>query len=363
MTTSTTPKTQMDYKLVLDSLMTAVIVVDDNLRIYHLNASAEFLFGLSCDQMQGRHIHDCFSAKDGTPNSLQHALRENLNFTKRKAQWTLHNQQKITVDYSVSPSPETGNIIIEVQPQDRLMKISREEALLSYRETSRNLARSLAHEIKNPLGGIRGAAQLLSKEFNDSELCEYTRVIIDETDRLRNLVDRLLGPNKPSQKALLNIHSVLEHVATIIRAESKNQIEVKRDYDPSIPELLGDQEQLIQAVLNIARNAMQALQELEDETAPCITLSTRIQRQYTIGKTYYPLVVRIGIEDNGPGIPESIIDDIFLPMISGRASGTGLGLSIAQNLIGQHNGLIEYQNKTHATEFVIYIPLRTHDDF
>lgn len=351
-----------DYKQVLDGLMTAVIVVNEQFAVSYINAAAEIVLGLSCDNIQDKPLQSCFSPSSGTPEELQVALNNNRNFTKRKALWTLHNQQEITVDYSISPNPETGSTFVEVQILDRLLKISREEALLSYRETSRNLARSLAHEIKNPLGGIRGAAQLLRRELNNQDLDEYTRVIIDETDRLRNLVDRLLGPNKPAEKHRLNIHAVLEHVNAIIRAESGNQISVVRDYDPSIPEFLGDKEQLVQAVLNIARNAMQALLESGKTSSPRIRFSTRIQRQYAIGMTHHPLVVRVGIEDNGPGVPSEIIDDIFLPMISGRASGTGLGLSIAQNLIGQHQGLIEYQNHPNSTEFVIYLPLGIHNE-
>ncbi len=350
-----------DYKQVLDGLMTAVIVVDGPFSICYINVAAEMMLGLSNDNMQGKPLYVCFSQSSGTPDTLQHALQDNRNFTKRKELWRLHNQQEITVDYSVTPNPETGNTLIEVQTLDRLLKISREEALLSYRETSRNLARSLAHEIKNPLGGIRGAAQLLRRELDNDDLDEYTRVIIEETDRLRNLVDRLLGPNKPTKKLPLNIHAALEHVTTIIHAECGKQISIIRDYDPSIPELLGDKEQLVQAILNIARNAMQALLESQQSEPPNIRFSTRIQRRYTIGKTYHPLVVRIGIEDNGPGIPDTIVDDMFLPMISGRASGTGIGLSIAQNLIGQHQGLIEYQSHSHSTEFVIYLPLGTNN--
>ena len=207
------------------------------------------------------------------------------------------------------------------------------------------------------MGGIRGAAQLLARELSSQDLEEYTRIIIDETDRLRNLVDRMLGPNQPPERKLINIHEVLEHVAAVIRAESDKKIAIARDYDPSIPEVLADREQLIQALLNIARNAMQALLENPSDRNPKITLTTRIHRRYTIGRRHHPLVARVGIVDNGPGIPPELIEDIFFPMITGRAEGTGLGLAIAQKLINQHHGLIECNSQPGCTEFAVYLPL------
>ncbi len=345
------------YKQLLDNLMTAVIVLDGNLRLSHVNAAAEMLLGISGDQVEGKLIHHCFNELDGTPEALREALQFNNNFTKRRARWRLHNHSEITVDYSVTPNPDLGLVIVEVQPLDRLLRISREEAMLSSQETSRNLVRSMAHEIKNPLGGIRGAAQLLARELNSPELEEYTKVIIDETDRLRNLVDRMLGPNRPAKPLPINVHEVLEHVAAVIKAETGRQIAWVRDYDPSIPELQGDKEQLIQATLNIARNAMQSLLESEMVGPRVITVVTRVQRRYTIGRRHHPLVARLGIIDNGPGIPPELIEDIFFPMITGRAEGTGLGLAIAQKLVNQHNGLIECESAPGRTEFSIYLPL------
>lgn len=345
--------------------MTAVVVLDSKLLISHMNVSAEMTMGVSGDKLKGKPIKKLFSAADGTPQSLGEALRDNRNFTKRKARWKLHNQQTLTVDYSVTPSPETGDVVIEIQPLDRLLRISREEAMLSSQETSRNLIRSMAHEIKNPLGGIRGAAQLLSRELMDEELEEYTRIIIEETDRLRDLVDRLLGPHKSSERKFLNIHEVLEHVMAMLRAETGASIQLKRDYDPSIPELKVDRSQMIQAILNIARNAMQALSESRDrgeqDEPPVITFATRVCRRYTIGRVHHPLVVRVSIIDNGPGIPPELIEDIFFPMITGRAEGTGLGLAIAQNLVSLHQGLIECMSERGRTEFMIYLPLEEKD--
>ena len=349
-----------NFQQIFDSLSTAVLVLDESLTINFMNASAEMLLSVSGKLMEGRALADCFIEMDDTSIPLiEESLRENKNFTKRKACWMTHGNQLITVDYSVTPSIELNKIIIEIQPLDRLIRISREEALLSSQETSRNLVKSLAHEIKNPLGGIRGAAQLLARELSNEDLDEYTKIIIDETDRLRNLVDRMLGPRSPAVRKQINIHEVLERVLTIIKAEVDDQIDLDRDYDPSIPDVLADKEQLIQATLNIARNAMQSLLESPDPTSEPkkILFSTRVQRRYTIGRTYYPLVARIGIHDNGPGIPPEIADDIFFPMITGRVEGSGVGLAISQNIIGQHNGLIECESQKGSTEFVIYLPL------
>ena len=231
--------------------------------------------------------------------------------------------------------------------------------MLSTQETSRNLVRSLAHEIKNPLGGIRGAAQLLARELSahSIDFDEYTRIIIDETDRLRNLVDRMLGPHRPVNRKPTNVHEVLERVIKVVRAETSNQLELVRDYDPSIPEIPGDRELLIQSLLNIARNAVQVLLEHDLEKDGVITFRTRVQRRYTIGRKQHPLVARISIADNGPGIPPELVKDIFFPMITGRAEGTGLGLAIAQNLIGQHDGIIKCESVPGLTEFSIYLPL------
>jgi len=351
------------YKQILDNLLTAAIVVDENLHLTFVNSAAEILLGVSSEQVLGKSIENCFVDMDATPDALREALADNRHFTTRRARWRLHSNAEITVDYSVSTNPELGMVIIEAQPLDRVLRINREEAMLSTQETSRNLVRSLAHEIKNPLGGIRGAAQLLARELSSNRIDdfeEYTRIIIDETDRLRNLVDRMLGPHRPANPKPTNIHEVLEHVMSVLRAETSNRLCLVRDYDPSIPEVPGDRELLIQATLNIARNAVQVLLENGRESDGCITFRTRVQRRYTIGRKQHPLVARLSIIDNGPGIPPDLIEDIFFPMITGRAEGTGLGLAIAQNLIHQHEGLIECESEPGLTEFSIYLPLEEH---
>ncbi len=350
------------YKKILDNLLTATIVLDADLHLSFVNSSAEMLLSVSSDQSLGKHVSHCFTDPETSPDSFREALAENRHFIMRRARWRLHNNSEITVDYSVSPNPELGMIVIEAHALDRLLRINREETMLSTQETSRNLIRSLAHEIKNPLGGIRGAAQLLARELssNSIDFDEYTRIIIDETDRLRNLVDRMLGPHRPANRKPTNIHEVLEHVMKVVRAETRNQLQLVRDYDPSIPEIPGDRELLIQSMLNIARNATQVLLENGCEKDGVIGFRTRIQRRYTIGRKQHPLVVRVSITDNGPGIPAELIKDIFFPMITGRAEGTGLGLAIAQNLIGQHDGIIECESVPGLTEFSIYLPLEEH---
>jgi len=344
------------HKSLLDSLTTSIVLVDSELRLQHMNPAAEALLSLSADRSIGERFTQFFFETKDTPNQLQQAADESNHYTKRHAEWQLLTGGLITVDYTVTPFGESTGLVIEIQPIDRLLRISREEMLTSSQETTRDLVRGMAHEIKNPLGGIRGAAQLLARELPGSALQEYTGVIIDEADRLRNLVDRMLGPNQLPQLQAVNIHEVLERVATIIKAESSGTVDIHRDYDPSLPDLDADKEQLIQALLNIARNAMQAMQEHKTEH-PELHLRTRIQRRHTIGRRHYPLVCRVDIADNGPGIPQDIVKNIFYPMISGRADGTGLGLTISQHLIHQHQGLIECHSEPGLTRFSLYLPM------
>ena len=233
--------------------------------------------------------------------------------------------------------------------------------LNTLQDTSKTLIRGLAHEIKNPLGGIRGAAQLLDDEIAgqslDGETRELCQIIMTETDRLRNLVDRLLGPNQVPTYAQISIHEVTERVVALMQAELQGQIEIIRDYDPSIPSIEGDFEQLIQAVLNVARNAMQALIDAQQE-APKITFRTRVNRSFTIGGERHKMICKVEIIDNGPGVSEEIKEQIFFPMISGRKQGSGLGLTIAQNAINGHQGIIECDSRPGDTCFSIYLPIK-----
>ncbi|NLY57930.1 MAG: PAS domain-containing sensor histidine kinase, partial [Gammaproteobacteria bacterium] len=269
----------------------------------------------------------------------------------------------LIADYSVTPMQalERSWILLELLPRDRLLRITKEEAQLSKQEVTRVLVRGLAHEIKNPLGGIRGAAQLLARELGEPALQDYTDVIIQEADRLRNLVDRMLGPYQPPRLTPISIHEITEHVCSLVQAEAQGKLDLLRDYDPSIPDLLADREQLIQAVLNIVRNAMQALMSVDDGRRGQITLRTRTLRQFTIGPRRHRLVCRLEITDNGPGIAPGILDSIFYPMVSGRAEGTGLGLSITQNIITRHQGLIECDSTPGHTTFTLFLPLPGED--
>jgi len=352
------------HTLLLDHLSTAVLVLGSELQPEYLNPAAEGIFGIGSQRLRDtRHIRELIHDPE-TVELLEHALEHGAPFTKRKAELHLPDHRIITVDYTVTPLilQRSPALLLEIQSLDRLMRISREEALLSAHDTSRNLVRGLAHEVKNPLGGIRGAAQLLTAELQDQpDLCEYTEIITAEANRLCNLVDRLLGPTALPHMQSMNIHEVLEHVATLIQAETSGQLPIDRDYDPSIPAVEGDREQLIQAILNIMRNAMQALQ-----SAPAaknrILLRTRVQRHFTIGRHNHRIVCRVDIVDNGPGIPTDITERIFYPMISGRSDGTGLGLTIAQNVISLHQGLIECDSQPGATQFTVYLPLEQQHD-
>ncbi len=251
-----------------------------------------------------------------------------------------------------------ARLLTEFRIIDQQLKMAREERVKEQAEANRELIRNLAHEIKNPLGGIRGAAQLLEMEVESRALTEYTQVIIQEADRLQALVDRLLAPHrKPHVVSDVNIHEVCERVRSLILAEFPRGLQVERDYDASIPDFRGDREQLIQAVLNIAHNAAQALAEQVASGDAQIVLRTRIARQVTLGKQRYRLALELHIQDNGPGIAESIRDRIFFPLVSGREGGTGLGLTLAQTFVQQHQGTIECESEPGRTKFKIVLPL------
>ena len=350
---------------ILDNLRTAILVVQRDLTVSYLNPAAEALLEISGSRMLGEqidHLFREFGADRPISDRLRGALRDSAAFTQRETVLTLlPSGQQITVDYAVTPVLERINdrfLVLELQPLDRLLRISRDEGILSSQQNTRALVRGLAHEIKNPLGGLRGAAQLLARELPEaSNLRDYTTVIIEEADRLRKLVDRMLGPHKALDLQRLNLHEVLERVRQLLEAETGGTVEFVRDYDPSIPDLLGDKEQLIQAVLNVVRNAVEALgRRPQSDEPPMIVLRTRTLRQFTIGAVRHRLVAKIEITDNGPGIPPELLETIFLPMVSGRPEGTGLGLSIAQSIVNRHQGLIECSSQPGSTTFSIYIP-------
>ncbi|MGH6638769.1 MAG: nitrogen regulation protein NR(II), partial [Polaromonas sp.] len=267
------------------------------------------------------------------------------------------NHEPLPVHVVVAQTDIPGEVIVELLPLEQQARQDREERLMDQAQANKELIRNLAHEIKNPLGGIRGAAQLLQMEI-DKDLTEYTQVIIHEADRLQTLVDRLLAPHRrPHLVGDVNIHEVCERVRSLIVAEFPKGLRVMRDYDISIPDFRGDREQLIQAVLNIAHNAAQALAERLVAGDAQITFKTRIARQVTFGKQRYRLALELHVIDNGPGVPDSIKDRIFYPLISGREGGSGLGLTLAQTFVQQHHGLIECESRPGSTDFKILIPL------
>ncbi|PZW67252.1 nitrogen regulation protein NR(II) [Pseudomonas sp. sia0905] len=347
------------HRLLLDNLTTATLLLNADLRLEYMNPAAEMLLAVSGQRSHGQFISELFTETREALGALRQAVAEAHPFNKREAVLTTQTGQSLTVDYAVTPVLSRGEtlLLLEVHPRDRLLRITKEEAQLSKQETTKLLVRGLAHEIKNPLGGIRGAAQLLARELPEESLKDYTNVIIEESDRLRNLVDRMLGSNKLPSLAITNVHEVLERVASLVEAESQGSVVLVRDYDPSIPDLVVDREQMIQAVLNIVRNAMQALAAKPELRPGRITLRTRTLRQFTIGYIRHRLVTKIEIIDNGPGIPPELQETIFYPMVSGRADGTGLGLAITQNIISQHQGLIECESHPGQTVFSIFLPL------
>lgn len=353
-------------KNILDHLSTAVLMTDDQLRIIFMNPAAEMLLAISRNRAAGLPLRDVFLdvVGDEAILAMEQTLKTAHPFTKREAHLRVGTHEAI-VDYTVAALLAPGqapSLLIELQQIDRLLRISREEAILANHQATRHLVRGVAHEIKNPLGGIRGAAQLLAKALPDSNLSEYTAIIIDEADRLRNLADRMLGPRKLPELQAVNIHECLERVRSLVLVEAEGEVGIVRDYDLSLPELRADPDQLIQAILNITGNALQALRENPHQRQPQITLRTRAQRQFTIGSVRHRIVMRVDIVDNGPGIPAGLVERIFYPMVSGRANGTGLGLSISQDIINQYHGLIECDSRPGQTVFSIYLPLEQNHD-
>lgn len=348
------------YQSLLDNMHAAILLWDDSLQLQYMNAAAENLLEMSANRNDGIAVEHIFSENGHIPEGLIKAQKSRQRFTKRKTTLRLPLPVDIHVDYTVTPITEVSDwLIMEIEPLDRLMKISQEEMLLSAQAVSQQLIRGLAHEIKNPLGGLRGAAQLLERELPDPELKEYTDIIIAEADRLRNLVNQLLGSHKKLKLQRINIHEVLEHVRKLLSAESQHTLNICCDYDPSLPDIQADKEQMIQAVLNVAGNAMQALDGIENAE---LTLRTRIQRKFTISNKIHQLILRIDIIDNGVGIPAELAEGLFFPMVSGRAEGTGLGLSIAQTIVNHHQGLIKFDSEPGHTKFSLYLPLELENE-
>ncbi len=341
-----------------DLLATLVAMLRVDGTVLFANAALEDALGLSRRAITGTAFPDAFS----DPSQLRHALdgvRDNaFSVLRYEAALLRHGGEPMPVHVVVVQTERPGEVLVEMLPLEQHARQEREERLLDQAQANKELIRNLAHEIKNPLGGIRGAAQLLEMEIDSRELKEYTQVIIHEADRLQTLVDRLLAPHRrPHVVGDVNIHEICERVRALIVAEFPRGLRVLREYDTSLPEFRGDREQLIQAVLNIVHNACQALTERIAAGDAEIILRTRVARQVTFGKQRYRLALELHVIDNGPGVPAELKDRIFYPLVSGREGGSGLGLTLAQTFVQQHHGLVECESVPGRTDFKILIPL------
>lgn len=348
-----------DHFAGLEHLATAIILLDDNQHIVYINPGAEIIFAFSANQVTGLALNEVFPDCEILMNAVNNAIVQQSPFREHEFIISTHRHHSFAVTCTATPidSP-AASLILEFQPMDAQLRIAREERMLIQQQANAELLRNLAHEIRNPLGGLRGAAQLLEHELPSPGLREYTQVIIKEADRLQALMDRLLIPHRMPKYQPTNIHEVLERVRSLLLAESPRSILIKRDYDLSLPELIGDREKLIQAVLNIARNAVQAMQA-HKTPASQITFKTRAERQVTLAKKRYRVAIKLEITDNGPGIPANILDRIFYPLVSGSEGGTGLGLTLAQTFITQHHGMVECTSEPGNTCFTIIFPIET----
>ena len=349
---------------ILDGLSTSVLIVDQAQCLIYLNVAAETLFGVSRNQVRGRPLAELLT--DGTAlNSVIARARETWRpFSRRELALTpVYGDGDLIVDCTVAPLEEPGavpSVIIEISDATQHQRITRENALLTQIGGSRAMIRQLAHEIKNPLGGLRGAAQLLARQLADASMREYTSVIISEADRLVALVDALLGPGHAPRKEPINIHQLLQHVGHLLEADAPAGVTVERDYDPSLPPLRLDRNLIIQAMLNLGRNALQAIAQKADKSGRLV-LRTRALTNVNIGASRHRLVASVQFEDNGPGVPDQLRDTLFYPLVTGRADGTGLGLAVAQDLVSRHDGLIEFESRPGQTIFTILLPFHATD--
>jgi two-component system nitrogen regulation sensor histidine kinase GlnL len=342
----------------LDLLATAVVVLDDGFVVRYANPAAENLLTAGAKSLIGQPFLGFFAERATLERALEEARVTHWDYSAQNVTYTRGGRIEVPLSCTVTRIDAFGlALLAELRPIERELRQAREERMAFEQQSSRELIRNLAHEIKNPLGGLRGSAQLLESELQrlrlpsarGSELREYTQVIIKEADRLQSLMDRMLTPHRTPRVEPLGIHEVLERVRSLVQAEFPGT-RIERDYDPSLPEMSGDREQLIQAVLNIVRNAAQA-------GAASVLLRTRALRQVTILRQRHKLALELQVIDDGPGVPEEIQDRIFNPLVSGREGGTGLGLSLAQTFVQYHQGVIEFESRPGRTIFRILLPL------
>ncbi len=342
----------------LELLATAVVLLDQALSICYANPAAENLFELSRRQLVGQSAASVFGEAVALFQAIDKALANGASYTEQELELGIAAKPRLHLSCTVSViDTQEAALLLEFRHIDQQLKIAREERILEQQQANRELIRSLAHEIKNPLGGIRGAAQLLEHELDRPPLIEYTQVIIGEADRLQTLVDRLLTPHRLPKYRRTNIHEILSRVSTLVQAEFP-RVAIQSDLDISLPEFDADPEQLTQAIFNVFRNAAQALENVGGDRE--IRVRTRVARGVTLSRRRHRLALALSIEDNGPGIPDSIRDKIFLPLVSGREGGSGLGLTIAQTFVAQHNGAIECESAPGRTVFTILLPLEFH---
>ncbi len=353
------PLSQFEPTELFDSLSTGIVVLDAQLCPIYANVSAQDFMAVSVRQARGRPFSELFY----DPRQLLEVLRRSLTNLETctqhelivKAIGSAANREPSVIDLIVTPleGQVTGTyLLLELTDATQRQRISRDNDILTDMDASRLMVRQLAHEVKKPLGGLRGAAQLLDKELANPALREYTAIIISEADRLVALVDSMAGSNSPPSKGMLNIHEACEHVVKLIRAEAPPGVQLERDYDPSVPDGLLDRNQIVQALLNVARNAMQAV-----GAHGKIIVRTRVRSGIGIGKVRHRLVAVIEMEDNGPGVPPELIKTLFLPLVTGRSNGTGLGLAVAQDLAIRHGGIIEFTSQPGRTVFSLILPL------
>ncbi len=346
----------------LDLLATAVVLVDAGLAVRYMNPAAENLFEMSSKNVTGQSLDNLFTDTAVLVAAIAYARANNCSYTEHDLELGVSGRARLHLSCTVTPAelpggePHGDEQLLEFRHIEQQLRIAREERLLDQSQANRELIRNLAHEIKNPLGGIRGAAQLLEHELERPNLHEYTQVIMKEADRLQSLMDRLLTPHRLPQPGPINVHEVLERVRSLILAEYPRGIVIRRDYDTSLPLLKGDKEQLIQAVLNIARNATQAIAGGAG-TGGEIRLRTRVLRQVTLARRRYRHALVIEITDNGPGVPPELQERIFYPLVSGREGGSGLGLTLAQSFVNQHHGVISCESIPGETTFAILLPV------
>lgn len=345
----------------LENLATSVILLNAEQRVVYVNPSAEIMFAVSAKRIVALSLPELFLNCEILDSAIDNAIRTNAPYREHEFAITTVRNRTSVVTCAVTPIEDTfgATLLLEFQQMDQQLRIAKEERMLIQQQANAELLRNLAHEIRNPLGGLRGAAQLLEDELPQPSLREYTQVIIKEADRLQTLMDRLLVPHRVPKYESTNIHEVLERVRSLLLAESPENIQVSRDYDTSLPEFIGDREKLIQAVLNISRNAVQAMLAQANNKDALITFKTRSENQITLNKKRYRVAIKLEIIDNGPGIPPDLADKIFYPLVTGHEGGSGLGLALAQTFITQHHGMIDCKSQPGHTCFTILLPVES----